>query len=250
MAYSGKNVLIIGGTHGIGLATAQLLIQDGATVILTGRNTTPAQELLGSTAHTLQLDLQNLSEITSLPSKIQSHLGSPDAKIDLLFLNAGYASLDPLATLTEASFDRTFNTNVKGTFFAAQALAPLVRDGGAIVFTTSIANRVGIPGMGAYAASKAAVHSLVQTFAAELAGRGVRVNAVSPGYVKTPTMGVEGTSKEVLEAFEEHGRETTPLGRVGEAGEVARTVRFLGFEGTFVTGVEVVVDGGLAFLKK
>ncbi|KFX89038.1 hypothetical protein V490_07269 [Pseudogymnoascus sp. VKM F-3557] len=181
MAYSSKNVLIIGGTHGIGLATAQLLIQDGATVILTGRNTTPAQELLGSTAHTLQLDLQNLSEIASLPSKIQTHLGSSDAKIDLLFLNAGYASLDPLATLTEASFDRTFNTNVKGTFFAAQALAPLVRDGGAIVFTTSIANRVGIPGMGAYAASKAAVHSLVQTFAAELAGRGVRVNAVSPG---------------------------------------------------------------------
>lgn len=248
MSYTGKNVLIIGGTHGIGLSTAQLLIQDGATVILTGRNTTKATELLGSTAHVLPLDLQDLSEITSLPSKIQSHLGS-DAKIDLLFLNAGFAALEPLATVTEESFDRTFNTNVKGTFFAAQTLAPLVHDGGAIVFTTSIANKLGIPGMGAYAASKAAVQSLVQTFAAELAGRRVRVNAVSPGYVKTPTMGVVGASGQELEEFEEHGKQTTPLGRVGEAEEVARTVRFLGFEGTFVTGTEVVVDGGLGFLR-
>ncbi|KAL5352575.1 hypothetical protein ACLOAV_002523 [Pseudogymnoascus australis] len=248
MAYSGKNVLIIGGTHGIGLSTAQLLIQDGATVILTGRNTTTAQELLGSTAHVLPLDLQNLSEITSIPSKIHAHLGS-DAKIDLLFLNAGYAALEPLATVTEESFDRTFNTNVKGTFFAAQTVAPLVRDGGSIVFTTSIANRLGIPGMGAYAASKAAVQSLVQTFAAELAGRRIRVNAVSPGYVKTPTMGVVGASGTELEEFEKHGAQTTPLGRVGEADEVAKTVRFLGFEGTFVTGTEVVVDGGLGFLR-
>ncbi|OBT79132.1 hypothetical protein VF21_01722 [Pseudogymnoascus sp. 05NY08] len=249
MSYTGKNVLIIGGTHGIGLSTAQLLIQDGAAVILTGRNTTKAAELLGSTAHVLPLDLQHLSEITELPSKIQAHLGSADAKIDLLFLNAGFAALEPLATVTEESFDRTFNTNVKGTFFAAQRLAPLVRDGGAIVFTTSIANKLGIPGMGAYAASKAAVQSLVQTFAAELAGRKVRVNAVSPGYVKTPTMGVVGASGQELEGFEEHGKQTTPLGRVEEAEEVGRTVRFLGFEGTFVTGTEVVVDGGLGFLR-
>lgn len=249
MAYTGKNVLIIGGTHGIGLSTAQLLIQDGATVILTGRNTTKAQELLGSTAQVLPLDLQNLSEITSLPSKIHAHLGSPDAKLDLLFLNAGFAALEPLATVTEESFDRTFNTNVKGTFFAAQTLAPHLRDGGAIVFTTSIANRLGIPGMGSYAASKAAVQSLVQTFAAELAGRRVRVNAVSPGYVKTPTMGVVGASAQELEDFEKHGAQTTPLGRVGETVEVAKAVRFLGFEGTFVTGTEVVVDGGLGFLR-
>lgn len=103
--------------------------------------------------------------------------------------------------------------------------------------------------MGTYAASKAAVQSLVQTFAAELAGRGVRVNAVSPGYVKTPTMGVVGASGEELEEFEKHGAKTTPLGRVGEAEEVAKTVRFLRFEGTFVTGTEVVVDGGLGFLR-
>ncbi|OBT67850.1 hypothetical protein VE03_02518 [Pseudogymnoascus sp. 23342-1-I1] len=249
MAYTGKTVLIIGGTHGIGLSTAQLLIQDGATVIITGRNTTSAKELLGSTAHVLPLDLQNLLKIASLPSLIQTHLDSPDAKIDLLFLNAGYAALGPLATVTEESFDRTFNTNVKGTFFAAQTLAPLVRDGGAIVFTTSVGNRLGIPGMGAYSASKAAVQSLVQTFAAELAGRRVRVNAVSPGYVKTPTMGVVGASGQELEEFEKHGAQSTPLGRVGEADEVAKAVRFLGFEGTFVTGTEVVVDGGLGFLR-
>lgn len=250
MSYANKTALIIGGTHGIGLTTAQNLLSSRATVLLTGHSNTQSatQVLHGTNSHVLPLDLQNLSEISALPSKIQEHLGE-DGKLDLLFLNAGYAALEPLSDLTESSFDHTFNINVKGTFFAAQALAPLVRDGGSVVFTTSIVNRLGMPGMGAYAASKAAIHSFMLTFAAELAGRKVRVNALSLGYVKTPTMGVVGASKKELEELEREGVETTPLGRVGTAEEVAKAVRFLGFEGTFVTGTEVVVDGGLGVLR-
>ncbi|KAH9203192.1 putative short chain dehydrogenase, partial [Leptodontidium sp. 2 PMI_412] len=221
---------------GIGLATAELLIQSGVTVILTGRRTAPIQSVkqkLGDSAIVLQADIQTTA----------------GEKIDLLFINAGYAALEPIASVTEESFDRIFNTNVKGAFFIAQSLAPRVRDGGAIVFTTSVANKVGIPGMAAYSASKAALQSLVQTFAAEFATRRIRVTAVSPGFVKTPTMGVVDASKDSLESFEKGGIDSTPLNRIARPEEVARAVLFLGFEATFTTGTELVVDGGLASLK-
>lgn len=250
MSYSNKHVVIIGGTHGIGLSTAELLIQAGAKVILTGRSAAPiqsAKQKLGDSAVVLQADIQTTASISQLDREIEQHLGGE--KIDLLFINAGYAALEPIASITEESFDRTFNTNVKGAFFVAQALSPRVLDGGAIVFTTSVANKVGIPGMAAYSASKAAVQSFVQTFAAELATRQIRVTAVSPGFVKTPTMGVVDAPKESLESFEKAGIDSTPLKRIAQPEEVARAVLFLGFEATFTTGTELVVDGGLATLK-
>ncbi|KAH9205753.1 putative short chain dehydrogenase [Leptodontidium sp. 2 PMI_412] len=250
MSDSNKHAVIIGGTHGIGLATAELLIQSGVTVILTGRRTAPIQSVkqkLGDSAIVLQADIQTTASISQLNREIEQHLGGE--KIDLLFINAGYAALEPIASVTEESFDRIFNTNVKGAFFIAQSLAPRVRDGGAIVFTTSVANKAGIPGMAAYSASKAALQSLVQTFAAEFATRRIRVTAVSPGFVKTPTMGVVDASKDSLESFEKGGVDSTPLNRIARPEEVARVVLFLGFEATFTTGTELVVDGGLASLK-
>ncbi|KAE8358877.1 hypothetical protein BDV27DRAFT_168981 [Aspergillus caelatus] len=250
-SYSGKNVVIIGGSHGIGLSTAQLLVDEGAKVLVTGRSPEPieaAKQQLKNKAEIVQCDITSTAAISNLVQTAQSSFGSGQG-IDLLFVNAGYASLEPFATVSEESFRRTFDTNVFGAFFVAQKLSPLLKDGGSIVFTTSVSNQVGIPGMAIYSASKAAVRSFVQTLAAELVGRKIRVNAVSPGFVKTPTMGVASASSDDLREFENQGVQTTPLGRIGEPIEVARAVLFLAFEATFTTGSEVTLDGGLALLK-
>ncbi|KAL5358133.1 hypothetical protein BJX96DRAFT_163549 [Aspergillus floccosus] len=247
---SNKKAVVIGGTHGIGLATAQLLLQQGVQVLVTGRSPQPiesAKQQLGSNAHVVPCDIRSLKEITELVHQTEARLGD---QIDLLFVNAGYAHLDAFTEVTEETFHRTFGTNVFGAFFTAQRLAPLVRQGGSIIFTTSVANKKGIPGMSVYSASKAAVHSLVQTLAAELAGRNIRVNAVSPGFIKTPTMGTAGLPSEALAAFEEEGVRTTPLGRIGDPEEVAKAVVFLAFDATFTTGSELVMDGGLVSLEK
>jgi NAD(P)-dependent dehydrogenase (short-subunit alcohol dehydrogenase family) len=250
--YTGKTAVIIGGTYGIGLATAQLLIDQGAKVIVTGRSassTESAEKQLGSGALAVKSDLTSTSEesYSVLESSISSHLGS---SIDLLFINAGYAILQPFTEVTGESFDTAFNTNVRGAFFVAQRLAPRIRAGGAIVFTTSVSNQSGFPGMAIYSATKAAVRSLIQTLAAELAPKQVRVNAVSPGFVKTPTMGVSGVSKDELVAFEKSGIDETPLKRIGLPEEIAKAVVFMGFEATFTTGTELLADGGLTQLQK
>jgi NAD(P)-dependent dehydrogenase (short-subunit alcohol dehydrogenase family) len=251
MSYTNKTAIIVGGSHGIGLSTAQLLLDQGAKVLVTGRSPDPirsAQAQLGHDAKVVACDITSVSAISALFDTASSFFGT-GRTIDLLFINAGYAALEPFADVSEASFRRTFDTNVFGAFFTAQKLAPMVRLGGAIVFTTSVANQMGIPGMSVYAASKAAVHSFVQTLAAELVGAQVRVNAVSPGFVKTPTMGVVGASKEELVEFEGQGAKGTPMGRIADPAEVAKAVVFLGFEATFTTGEQVVVDGGLTTLR-
>ncbi|KAE8386455.1 hypothetical protein BDV23DRAFT_196398 [Aspergillus alliaceus] len=250
-SYTGKNAVIIGGSHGIGLSTSQLLVDGGAKVLVTGRSLGPieaAKQQLKEKADVVSCDITSTIAISALVQKVESYFGTGQ-NIDLLFINAGYAALEPFDVVSEDSFRRTFDTNVFGAFFVAQKLSPLLRDGGSIVFTTSVANRVGIPGMATYSASKAAVQSFVQTLAAELVGRKIRVNAVSPGFVKTPTMGVAGASNDDLREFENQGVQTTPLGRIGEPSEVARAVIFLAFEATFTTGSEVALDGGLALLK-
>ncbi|KAF7122793.1 hypothetical protein CNMCM5793_000903 [Aspergillus hiratsukae] len=149
MSYTNKTALIIGGSHGIGLSTAQLLLNQGAKVLVTGRSPSPilsAQAQLGPAAKVLACDITSLQSIDTLLDKASSFFGA-GRTIDLLFINAGYAALEPFADVSEASFRRTFDTNVFGAFFAAQKLATMVRPGGAIVFTTSVANQMGIPGM-------------------------------------------------------------------------------------------------------
>lgn len=250
-AYSDKKAIIIGGSHGIGLSTAQLLVERGARVLVTGRSPAPirtAQEQLGSRAHLVACDITSAEAIAQLLPASETFFG-PEAQVDLIFINAGYAALEPFNAVTEDSFRRTFDTNVFGAFFAAQKLMPILKDGGALVFTTSVANQVGIPGMATYAAAKAAVQSVVQTLAAELTGRRIRVNAVSPGFVRTPTMGVANASADDRTAFEGEGVKATPLGRIGDPQEIARAVLFLGFDATFTTGSQVVLDGGLASLQ-
>ncbi|WP_163868875.1 SDR family oxidoreductase [Myxococcus eversor] len=245
--YSGKKAVVTGGTAGIGLATVKALLTEGAEVLLTGRNEQgldAARKELGPRAHVVRSDTANLRDIDALAALVKEKLGA----VDFVLINAGYAKLRPFDQVSEAEYDETFAINTKGAFFAAQRLAPHVREGGAFVFTTSVADESGYPGMSAYAGSKAAVRSFVRVLASELLPRGVRVNALSPGFTRTPTLGVHGATPEEVAAFEKEGAEITPMKRIGSAEEVARAALFLGFEATFTTGAELPVDGGLSQL--
>ncbi|GIH68342.1 SDR family oxidoreductase [Sphaerimonospora thailandensis] len=245
--FAGKKAVISGGTHGMGFAVAMALVDGGAEVLITGRdeqNLLKARRELGSAAHVVRCDVADVDDIRALGEEAGGRLG----EIDLLHVNAGYAKLEPFDQVTVETYDRTFAVNTRGAFFTAQVLAPLVRDGGAIVFTTSIANIGGSAGMSVYAGAKAAVRSFAQVFAAELVDRGIRVNAVSPGFVDTPTMGVDASPRERQE-FHALGDQITPMKRHGSPEEIAAAVLFLGFEATFTTGQELIADGGLVVVS-
>ncbi|GAA2452263.1 SDR family NAD(P)-dependent oxidoreductase [Streptomyces macrosporus] len=243
-AYANRKAVVTGGTHGMGRAIVDALLDGGAEVLLTGRdegNLEAARAELPDRAHVVRSDVTDLADVDALAATVGERLG----RIDFLFVNAGYSRLEPYDAVTEETYDRTFAVNAKGAFFTAQRLAPLVRDGGSIVFTTSVANKSGFPGMTVYAGAKAAVWAFAQGLAAELLPRGIRVNAVSPGFVRTPTMGVYGVTAEERAAFEKEGAEATPMGRIGSPAEVARAALFLAADATFTTGVELPVDGGI-----
>jgi NAD(P)-dependent dehydrogenase (short-subunit alcohol dehydrogenase family) len=236
--YLGKKAVVTGGTHGMGRATVDLLIENGVEVLLTGRAIDKAE---GVKAHAVASDAADLDDIVKLKAEVAQRFQD----IDLLFVNVGFSTLTPFDTTSEADYDRTFDVNTKGAFFTAQHLAPLIREGGSIVFTTSVATVLGSPGLSVYAGAKAAVRAFARGLAAELAPRNVRVNVVSPGFIDTPSMGVTGVPEEVLQQFKEEGDRITPLKRHGSMDEVANAVLFLAFDATFTTGAELAVDGGL-----
>jgi NAD(P)-dependent dehydrogenase (short-subunit alcohol dehydrogenase family) len=244
-SYAGKKAVVVGGTHGMGRAIVDALLNGGAEVLLTGRNgqrlDASRRELAGR-AHVVASDITSLAEIDALGAFVERELG----QLDAVFVNAGHAQINAFGDVTEAEYDRTFAVNTKGAFFTMQRLAPLIRDGGALVVTTSIADETGTPGMSVYSGSKSALRAFTRVFAAELLPRGIRVNAVSPGFIRTPTMGIAGVSTEELTAFEHEGSTVTPMGRIGAPGEVAAAALFLAFHATFTTGTELPVDGGLA----
>jgi NAD(P)-dependent dehydrogenase (short-subunit alcohol dehydrogenase family) len=242
--YASKKAVVTGGTHGMGLATVKALLEGGAEVLLTGRNeqnVEAARREVGALgAHVVRSDTADMADIDALGALVQEKLGH----IDAVFINAGVSELAPFDQVTEASYDRQFDVNTKGAFFTAQRLAPLVRDGGAIVFTT-VANGPASPNLSVYSGSKAALRAFAQVLAAELVSRGIRVNAVGPGFIDTPTMGVAGLSDQERAAIKKLGDEITPMKRHGSPDEVARAALFLAFEATFTTGIELAVDGGL-----
>lgn len=243
-AYTGKKVVVSGGTHGMGLATAQALLDGGAEVLLTGKseaNVEAARRRLDGRALVQRCDTARLRDVAALAEVVEQKFG----RIDLAFINAGYCKMASFLETTEENYDETFGVNTKGAYFTAQRLTPLMNDGGAFVFTTSIANELGYPGMIAYAGAKAAVRAFVRAMAVELAPRRIRANALSPGFVKTPSMGLTGVSPEERLAFEKEGERLTPLGRMATGEEVARAVLFLAFDATFTTGAELTIDGGL-----
>jgi hypothetical protein len=243
MNLTGKTAVISGGTHGMGLAAARLLIDRGAKVIAIGRNqdnVRSAQSTLGSNARVLQCDTTSLAAIDRLAATVRESFGG----IDLAFINAGVSELGPFEAVTEDAFDRMFAVNTKGAFFMAQRLSSLIRPNGAIVFTT-VAEGPASANLSVYAGTKAAVRAFAQVMAAELVTRNIRVNAVGPGFIDTPTLGVADLTPEQRSEMHELGDRVTPMRRHGTPEEVARAVLFLAFEATFTTGIELAVDGGL-----
>jgi NAD(P)-dependent dehydrogenase (short-subunit alcohol dehydrogenase family) len=241
--HQGKKVVIIGGTSGMGLATAKMLLDGGARVLVTGRSQAgleSAQKELGKNALVVSSDARSLTEIDALTSRVKAEFDT----FDLLFVNAGFATFTPLENTTEAIYDEMFNLNAKGPFFAVQKLAPLMNRGGSIVLTTSIANVKGMPGLATYGAAKAALRSFARVMAAELLPREIRVNAVTPGPIDTPIIGKTFPDKDAAAHLREQMIGLNPMKRLGKSEEIAKAVLFLAFDATYTTGAELPVDGG------
>ncbi len=240
----GKIALVTGGNSGIGFATAKQFIEEGAFVYITGRREAElkaAEEALGRQAKAVRVDVSNLADLDTLYARIQNEKG----RLDVLFANAGSGSFAPLGQITEEQYDQTFDTNVKGVLFTVQKALPLIPDGGAIILDASLASIKGTPAFSVYSATKAAVRSFARCWTRDLKDRKIRVNVVSPGPIDTP--GARGLTKteEEQKAFSEQMAAMVPLGRVGEADEVARAVVFLASaDASFIAGVELFVDGG------
>ena len=243
-----KVALITGGSTGIGLATAKLFQQEGAQVIVTGRNPetlSQAQQELGPKALALPSDTSRLEDIRKLVEQVRARFG----RIDILFANAGIARFAPFGEIAEKFFDEQFDTNVKGLYFTVQEVLPLVPDGGVILLNASVVSRKGMPGSSVYAATKAAVRSFGRTLAAELAGRKIRVNTISPGPIETPIFGKMGLTPEGIKQFGDQVQNTVALKRFGQPEEIARVALFLASDdASYVVGTELFVDGGMAEL--
>ncbi|RAJ32865.1 SDR family oxidoreductase [Pedobacter cryoconitis] len=240
MDFKNKNVVITGGTTGIGLATAKAFINAGANVWITGRNAGNLQkateEINNPKLFTVVSDTSKLEEISIL-EKAVAESGN---KLDVLFLNAGIATFEPIEKVTEANFDAQFNTNVKGHFFTLQKLLPHLADGAAVVFTSSSVASAANLGASVYSATKGALNKIAQIAANELAGRKIRVNIVSPGPILTP-----GLDNALPPEAKESLASATALQRIGDPDEIAKTVLFLASDAaSFITGTEITVDGG------
>jgi NAD(P)-dependent dehydrogenase (short-subunit alcohol dehydrogenase family) len=241
----GKVAVVTGGNSGIGLATAKRLQQEGARVAISGRSRKTLDEAvraIGNGVLAVQADVANLSELDKLYAEVSQKLG----KIDVLFVNAGVAKFAPLAETSESMYDEQFDINIKGAYFTIQKALPLLNDGASIILNTSVADSKGNVGISAYSATKAALRSLARTAAAELVGRGIRVNAVAPGPIVTPIFGRTGLPQETVDEWAKAIVERVPMKRFGQPEEVAATVAFLASQdASYITGVEINVDGGL-----
>jgi NAD(P)-dependent dehydrogenase (short-subunit alcohol dehydrogenase family) len=236
--------LVTGGTTGIGLATAQVLHKRGYAVMVTGRNPdslAAAQRVLPDDVVVFRADARSVADADAVAAELSRRFG----KLDLAFLNAGVTSLVPLEALDEETYDWHFDTNLKGQVFLLQKVLPLLGRGSSVVLTSSTGSDRGNPGMAVYAATKGAQLSLMRTLAVELAPRGIRVNAVSPGPIETPMMTKLGMPADKLDDFKVSFAARIPAGRFGTPEEIANAVAFLGSaEASFITGANLVADGG------
>ncbi|MFD8535235.1 SDR family oxidoreductase [Streptomyces rubrogriseus] len=240
--YAGKRVVITGGSSGFGVATAQLLVDEGAHVLITGRNQATldaARDRLGEKAIAVRSDAASLPDIEVLADRVKAEFGTVDA----LFANAGVNGFAPFEATGEALFDELLTINAKGPYFTVQKLAPLLAEGSGVVLTTSVANVLGLPMLSAYAAGKAAVRSMTRSLARELLTRRIRVNAVSPGPIDSGIL-EKSMPREAAEQTKAQMAADNPMLRMGDPTEVARAVLFLAFDATYTTGAELAVDGG------
>jgi len=244
----GKVAVITGGNSGIGLATAKEFAREGAKIVISGRDEktlAQAGREIGGEVLAVQTDVAKLSDIDKLYAAVKERFG----KIDVLFVNAGIGIFKPLEAVTEDDFDLQMNVNLKGAYFTIQKALPLFNDNASIVLNTSINAHLGMPNSSIYAASKAAVISFARTMSAELVGRGIRVNALSPGPVQTPIYDRLGLPPEQLEEFAENIKSQIPMGRFGEPEEIAKAALFLASsDSSFILGTEIIADGGMSQL--
>lgn len=245
---TGKTALITGGNSGIGLATAKLFREHGARLAITGRDKgslAQSKSVLGDDILAIQSDAGKIADIETLMQQIQKQFGH----LDILFVNAGIAQAAPFEFVSEQQFDDMVTIDIKGAFFTIQKALPLLTKNASIIVTTSIVNQMGSPNMSVYAACKAALRSLVQTLGLELIGRGIRINAISPGPIDTPIFGRFGLPDEVQQGIKAEITRKSPMKRFGMTEEVAKVALFLASDdSSYIVGDEIVVDGGMSLL--
>jgi NAD(P)-dependent dehydrogenase (short-subunit alcohol dehydrogenase family) len=244
-----KVAVITGGNSGIGLATAQRFVNEGAYVFITGRRQNEvdsAVKQIGKNNNNVtgvQGDVSNLADLDRLYDTVKQQKG----RINVLFANAGIIELAPLGSIIESHFDKIFNINVKGLLFTVQKALPLFQDGGSIILTASINSSKGFETSTVYSATKAAIRSFARTWTVDLKYRKIRVNAISPGPIDTPIFNSAVQTEEEIEQIKASLVASMPMGRMGSPDEVAKAVSFLASDdSSYVTGIELFVDGGMA----
>jgi NAD(P)-dependent dehydrogenase (short-subunit alcohol dehydrogenase family) len=246
--FAGKVALVTGGNSGIGLATALAFAKEGARIVITGRDQATldhAAAQLNENVIAVRNDAGSLANGIKLVTLLQQE----GVMLDAVFINAGMAKLAPFESVGEEMWEVSFNTNVKGPYFLIKALLPLLNPGAAIVLNGSINARIGMPNTSVYAASKAALISLAKTLSSELLSRGIRVNVVSPGPVKTPLLSRLGLHAEQLSEVAAGIQAQIPLKRFGTPEEIASAVLYLASaESAYIVGTELVIDGGMSQL--
>ena len=244
----GKVAVITGGNSGIGLATAKEFKEQGARIVITGRDQQSLDEAkrdIGGDVLAVRSDASSLTDIDKLFAAVNEKFGH----IDVLFVNAGVGKFAPVEAVTEELFDLVMDVNFKGAYFTIQKALPLLNDNASIILNSSISAHIGMPNSSVYAASKAALLTLARTLSAELVGRGIRVNAISPGPIATPILDRLGLPPEALEETEKSLKEQIPMKRFGRSEEIARTALFLAStDSSFLLGTEIVADGGMSQL--
>lgn len=242
----GKIAVITGGSEGMGRTTASLFAQEGAKVIITGRNQQTldaAVEEIGGSIEAVRADSLALSDLDALKDVVEARHG----RVDVLFANAGGARLGPFEQVTEEDYDYTFDTNAKGTFFTVQKLLPLIPTGGSVILNTSIAGSKGLPSFSVYSATKAAIRSFARTLTSDLKERGIRINALAPGHIATDVLKKVGIPHDQIDGINANVLRQVPAGRIGTGDDIAKAALYLASdESAYVTGIELTVDGGWA----
>ncbi|QGY31876.1 SDR family NAD(P)-dependent oxidoreductase [Pantoea cypripedii] len=241
----GKIALVTGGTTGIGLAAAQTLAARGAQVFITGRRQAEldaAVASIGAAATGIRADAAQLSDLDAVYAQIARQAG----RLDVLFANAGGGDMQPLGSITEEHFDRIFGTNVRGVLFTVQKALPLLSDKASVILTASTTSVKGTAGFSVYSASKAAVRNFARSWALDVKDRGIRINVVSPGPIRTPGLGGLVSEEQRQGLFDALAAQV-PLGRLGEPEEIGKVVAFLASDdSSFINATELFVDGGMA----